>query len=160
MTVYLAADHTGIKLKAALLQALTELGHAAVDLGAEPFDPEDDYPDVVTPCAARVAAEQDAFGIVIGGSGHGEAMAANRLPGVRAATFYGPRASAGALESEGTASTDAYDIVRVARRHNDANVLSIGARFVTEAEAEEAARIFLETPFSGDERHIRRIAKF
>lgn len=160
MTVYLAADHTGIALKAALLKALTELGHTAVDLGADAIDPEDDYPDVVTPCAARVAAEQGAFGVVIGGSGHGEAMAANRLPGVRAATFYGPRASDVAFEAEGTISADAYDIVRIARRHNNANVLSIGARFVTEAEAEEAVSIFLDTPFSGDERHMRRIAKF
>ena len=160
MTVYLAADHTGIKLKAALLEALLELGHAAVDLGAESYDSEDDYPDIVTPCAARVAAEQDALGIVIGGSGHGEAMAANRLLGVRAATFYGPRAPIAELESEGTVSTDAYDIVRVARRHNNANVLSIGARFVSREEAIEAARIFIETPFSNDERHVRRLSKF
>lgn len=160
MTVYLAADHTGISLKERMRVLLSELGHTAVDLGAETFDLGDDYPDYVTPCAERVAAEQGSFGIVIGGSGHGEAMAANRVRGIRAITFYGPRAPVGTLEVEGTESTDTYDIVRIARRHNDANVLSLGARFITEEEAATAVRTFLATHFSGEERHIRRIGKF
>lgn len=87
-------------------------------------------------------------------------MAANRVPGVRAATFYGPRSPVAALEAEGTAADDGYDIVRIARRHNDANVLSLGARFTTHDEALAAVRAFLDTPFSEDARHVRRIAKF
>jgi ribose 5-phosphate isomerase B len=160
MKIYLAADHAGLNLKDTLLDALAAFGHEAVDLGAYTLDPNDDYPDLITPCAARVAAEQGSMGIVIGGSGHGEAMAANRLPGVRTATFYGPRPALAGLESEGTAGTDEYDIVRVSRMHNDANILSIGARFVSESEAIEAARIFIETPFSQGAHHERRISKF
>jgi len=160
MTIYLAADHTGVALKRSLIESIKGLGYEAVDLGAEQVTPGDDYPDFVTPCAERVAAEQGARGIVIGGSGHGEAMAANRVRGVRAATFYGPRAPLGELESEGTHPGDVYDIVRIARMHNDANVLSLGARFVSLEEAVAAVRVFLDTPFSQEERHIRRITKF
>lgn len=144
MRVYLAADHAGFALKGVLLEMLRAEGHEAVDLGASALDSADDYPDYIMPLAERVAADPSAFGIVLGGSGQGEAMAANRIKGARAAVFYG-----------GT-----RDIVRLAREHNDANILSLGARFVSEDEAREAVRIFLATPFSGEERHTRRIAKF
>lgn len=148
MTVYVASDHTGFELKELLLAYIVELGHSATDVGAYEQTTDDDYPDFIAPCASRVANTEGAFGIVIGGSGHGETMVANRLLGARAATFYAPHPQKG------------YDIVRLAREHNNANILSIGARFVSEEEAKEAVRLFLETPFSEDERHVRRLGKF
>lgn len=160
MKIYFAADHAGYDLKNALVAHVRTLGHDTEDLGAPTLDPEDDYPDFITECARRVAGEPDARGIVIGGSGQGEAMAANRIPGVRAAVFYGEMKVTAALEIEGGRSEDGFDPVRLARRHQDANILSIGARFVSGGEADEAVRLFLETPFSGTERHVRRISKF
>jgi ribose 5-phosphate isomerase B len=143
MKVFFAADHAGYALKEVLLPFVQGVGCEAIDRGASAHEPEDDYPDVVTPCAWDVAAAPGSLGIILGGSGQGEAIAANRVPGVRAAVYYG-----------GT-----IDIVRLARQHNDANVLSLGARFVSEDEAKEAVRTFLETPFPGEERHRRRIGK-
>lgn len=160
MKAYLAADHAGYELKEKLKIFLSGLGHEVVDLGASSFDADDDYPDFVVPAAKAVAAGVGSFGVVIGGSGQGEAMAANRVPGVRAAVFYGPRIPVATIDALGTTSVDPFEIVRLEREHNDANVLSIGARFVTEEDATEALEIFLSTPFSGDERHARRIAKF
>jgi ribose 5-phosphate isomerase B len=164
MKVYLAADHAGFALKSALLEHLPMRGYEVEDCGAFALDPEDDYPDFITPCAEKVAAAsargEDARGIIIGGSGQGEAMAANRVKGARAAVFYGPMRVTEALDREGGRSEDGFDAVRLPRRHNDANILSIGARFAGGFEADEAVRIFLETPFSGTERHVRRIAKF
>ena len=161
MKVYFAADHAGFDLKNALVAHVRTLGYEIEDVGALSLAEDDDYPDYVTPLAERVAtAPGEACGIVVGGSGQGEAMAANRVKGARAAVFYGPARVTAALEIEGGKSEDAYDAVRLARRHNDANILSIGARFVSGSEADEAVRIFLETPFSGEGRHARRLAKF
>ncbi len=143
MQVYLASDHAGFALKQQLIGFLLAAGHEAIDLGPAELDPADDYPDFVGPLAERVAQELGSFGIAIGGSGQGEAMAANRTPGARATEFYG-----GDLE-----------VVRVSREHNNANILSLGARFVSEEEAKKAVTLFLGTPFSGDERHQRRIEK-
>ena len=158
--VYLAADHAGFALKHALIEELRTLGYETEDLGAHTLSPEDDYPDFITPCAEKVASDEGSFGVVIGGSGQGEAMCANRVKGARAAVFYGPRKAVGELEREGSASIDEFDIVRLARAHNDANILSIGSRFVSHEEAVEALELFLSTPFSGSERHVRRIAKY
>ena len=164
--LYFASDHAGFALKAALVEGMRTLGYEAEDLGAHALDPEDDYPDFITPCAQKVAEENPrglaarAFGIIIGGIGQGEAMCANRIRGVRAAVFYGPMRVTEALDIEGGRSEDGYDLVRLARRHNDANILSIGARFVSGAEALEAVRLFLTTPFSDSPRHARRLAKF
>jgi ribose 5-phosphate isomerase B len=158
--VYFAADHAGFALKNALIEHVRTRGYEVEDLGAFSPDPEDDYPDFMTPLAKRVAAEPDSCGIIIGGSGQGEAMCANRVPGVRAAVFYGPMRVTAALDIEGGHSEDGYDAVRLPRRHNDANVLSIGARFVSGDEADEAVRIFLDTSFSSSPRHARRLAKF
>lgn len=158
--VYFAADHAGFALKNALMEHVRTLGYEVEDLGALVSDPEDDYPDFMTPLAKRVADEVGARGIIVGGSGQGEAMCANRVPGVRAAVFYGPREVTVALDIEGGHSEDGFDAVRLPRRHNDANVLSIGARFVSGEQADEAVRIFLETPFSDSPRHVRRLAKF
>ena len=163
--VYFASDHAGFTLKNALLEHVRTLGYDAEDLGAHTLNPDDDYPDFITPCAQKVAEENarlagSARGIILGGSGQGEAMCANRVVGIRAAVFYGPRSVTTALDIEGGHSEDGYDAVRLPRRHNDANVLSIGARFVSGDEADRAVRIFLETPPSDSPRHTRRIAKF
>jgi ribose 5-phosphate isomerase B len=160
MKIYLAGDHAGLRLKAALAEQLALLGHAVEDLGPRALSPGDDYPDYVAPLAHKVAGEPGAFGVICAGSGEGEAMCANRVAGVRAAVYYGKMRAAETLDAEGARSEDGYDIVRLARRHNDANVLSIGSRFVAPAEAEEAVRIFLATAFSREERHVRRLAKF
>jgi ribose 5-phosphate isomerase B len=158
--IFVASDHAGFALKNALTEHVRTLGYEVEDVGAHTLDPEDDYPDFVTPLAKKVAASPDARGIVVAGSGQGEAMCANRILGVRAAVFYGPMRVTAALDIEGGRSEDGYDAVRLPRRHNDANVLTIGARFVSGDEADEAVRIFLETPFSGSPRHSRRLAKF
>lgn len=160
MKIYFASDHAGFALKGALMKHLQTRGHEVEDIGAHTLDPEDDYPDFITPLAERVAKEKDSYGIVIGGSGQGEAMCANRVQGIRAAVFYGPMRVTETLEIEGGHSEDRYDAVRLSRRHNNANVLSIGARFVSGEEADEAVRVFIDTPFSDSPRHARRIAKF
>ena len=144
MKIFFASDHAGFDLKNALVERVRAQGYAVEDLGAHALDPEDDYPDFITPLARRVAAEPSARGIILGGSGQGEAMAANRVSGIRAAVFCG-----GSLA-----------VIAATRQHNDANVLSLGARFISSDEASEAVRLFIETPFSGEARHIRRIAKF
>lgn len=142
--IYFATDHAGLALKDELIAYVTSLGHTVTDMGATSLNLDDDYPDLIAPCATQVAQEPDAFGVILGGSGQGEAMVANRVPGIRAAVFYG----------------GPTDIVKLAREHNDANVLSLGARFLTTREAVDALALFLETPFSNEERHVRRIAKF
>ena len=145
MHIYIASDHAGFGLKKVLVEFLRGRGDAVTDMGDFSPDPKDDYPDFIVPMAQRVAGEPGSFGIAIGGSGQGEAMAAAQVPGVRAAVWYGGERG--------------LEIVRLSREHNDANVLSIGARFVSEEEAKEAVALWLATPFSGDERHVRRIAK-
>ncbi|WP_248838919.1 ribose-5-phosphate isomerase [Frankia sp. AgKG'84/4] len=139
MRVHLGSDHAGFHLKQALAERLVELGHAPVDHGPVEYDPDDDYPPFVLAAAAATAAEPDSLGIVIGGSGNGEAIAANKVAGVRAALAW----------SEQTAT--------LGRQHNDANVLSLGARMHTVPEALAFAEVFLSTPFSGEQRHTRRL---
>jgi ribose 5-phosphate isomerase B len=139
MRVFLGSDHAGFELKAHLLEWLVERGHSPVDCGPASYDPQDDYPVYVLRAAARVAAEPGCLGIVIGGSGNGEAIAANKVVGVRAAIAW----------SEQTAT--------LAREHNDANVLSLGARMYPVETATRFVELFLDTPFSADPRHARRI---
>ena len=144
MKIHIGADHAGYELKNKLVLWLKEQGHEMTDFGAHEFNPTDDYPDFIEPVARAIASDPErSRGIILGGSGQGEAMDANRFPGVRAAEFYG-----GDL-----------NIVKIAREHNDANILSLGTRFVSEEEAKKAVELFLDTFFSGDERHIRRIKK-
>jgi len=143
MKIYIGSDHAGFELKQKLVLFLKELGHEVEDFGAHELDENDDYPDFVAPVARAVSEDVDAKGIVLGGSGQGEAIAANRVNGVRAVVYYGGN----------------EDIVKLSREHNDANVLSLGARFLSEDEAKEAVKLWLETPFSGEERHRRRIEK-
>ena len=161
MKIYLAGDHAGFRLKSALLEHLPLLGYEVEDLGPLTLEPEDDYPDYVMPLARLIAQDPEAMGIVCAGSGQGEAMCANRVKGVRALVFYGKTPAVGPLDAEGGHGTDGYDIVRLARKHNNANILSIGARFVSPDDADEAVRIFLSTEFdTSTDRHARRIAKF
>lgn len=143
MKIYLASDHAGFVLKASLVALVHSLRHEAVDAGAVTLDETDDYPLCIAAAAAAVSRGEAERAIVLGGSGTGEAVVANRFPGVRAAVYYG-----GPL-----------DIIRLSREHNDANVLSLGARFVSDTEAAEAVKLWLETPFTAEERHVRRIAQ-
>lgn len=140
-TVHLAADHAGFELKQVVLNKLKELGYTVSDLGAHAYDESDDYPALVRPAAEAVAQDTGARAIIFGKSGQGEAMVANRVKGVRAAVYAGGDP----------------ELVRLTREHNDANVLSIGAGFVSDTEACRAAELFLETAFSNEERHVRRI---
>ncbi len=160
MKIYLAADHAGFRLKSVLAEQLALMGHDIEDVGAHELNPDDDYPDFAHPLAQAVATNPGTFGVMCCGTGQGEAMVANRTAGVRAAVFYGLVPATEALDHEGARSEDGYDIVRLARKHNDANVLTIGARFVSASDAVEAVRVFLAEPFSTDERHHRRVAKF
>ena len=156
MKVYLATDHAGFEYKEILKEYLPQLGlgYEVEDMGAFNLVEGDDYPDYIKPLAEKVASHEGSMGIVLGGSGQGEAMCANRVPGVRAAVFYGQE-----LAEEGSAQTDSFQIVKLAREHNDANILSLGARFITIDEAKFATELFLATEFSGDDRHERRIKK-
>lgn len=143
-TIYFAADHAGFELKNTLLAYVRdELGYAVEDCGAHELDPEDDYPPIIADAAQAVS--NDPVGtraIILGGSGQGEAITANRHANVRAAVYYG-----GNLE-----------IVALSREHNDANILSLGTRFLTEDEAKAAVALWLATPFSNEPRHQRRNA--
>ena len=142
MIIHLATDHAGLDLKDKIKIYLSEMDHEVIDHGAYKYDALDDYPDFIFPCAKAVAKDTESRGIILGGSGQGEAMAANRIKGVRAAVFYnGPD-----------------DIVKLSREHNDANVLSIGARFMDESEIYRVIEIWINEPFEGG-RHVRRIEK-
>ena len=151
MKIFVGADHAGFGLKEKLIPILKDLGYEVEDKGAFEYNEADDYPDFVIPVAKEVAQNpKEHLGIVIGGSGQGEAMCANRFRHVHATVYYGPAK----LISE-----DTEPIVQVSREHNDSNVLSLGARFITEEEMEQAVRLWLSTPFSSDERHKRRLEK-
>jgi ribose 5-phosphate isomerase B len=139
MRVYLGSDHAGYELKQHLVKWLADAGHEPVDCGPQAYDAEDDYPPFVLRAAERTAADPEALGIVIGGSGNGEAIAANKVKGVRAALAW----------SEETA--------RLGREHNNANVISIGGRMHPVDEATHFVQVFLDTPYSQAERHTRRI---
>lgn len=160
MKIYIGSDHAGYDLKEKLKDYLSELKYEVQDSGPFVFDQNDDYPDYVKLVAEAVARNPEGSrGIVLGGGGQGEAMVCNRHKGVRAAVFYGPRKAKQAVDISGRESADTYEGVRLAREHNNANVLSLATRFITEKEAQKALKIFLETEFSRDERHIRRINK-
>ena len=143
MRVHLGSDHAGLDLKAHLIAWLTEHGYEPVDHGPFVYDALDDYPVFCLRAAAAVAAEQarglDSLGVVVGGSGNGEQIAANKVPGIRCALAW----------SEETAS--------LAREHNDAQVVSVGGRMHSIEDMTRFVEVFLTTPFSGDERHSRRI---
>lgn len=156
MKIAISSDHTGFNTLPGMAAFLTELGHQAVNFGPTKLDTDDDYPDFVTPAAQAVGEGDCERGIIWGGSGQGEAMAANRVKGVRCAVYYGPVMPSAPIDKEGHMATDAYEIIRLSRRHNDANMLSIAARFVSVTEAKRAIQLWLDTPFSDEERHVRR----
>jgi|TARA_B100001540_G_scaffold16483_1_gene14013 ribose 5-phosphate isomerase B len=140
-TIVLATDHAGFELKEHVKRFLTEKGYDIKDFGALEYDGLDDYPDFILP-AAKYISEHKLIGIIFGGSGQGEAMAANRIKGIRAAVFYnGPN-----------------EIVELSRLHNNANILSIGARFVNNQEVEKVIELWLSTDFE-EGRHEKRINK-
>ena len=139
MRVYLGSDHAGFELKAAVVARLGALGHEAVDCGAHVYNADDDYPPPCIDAAQRVVADPGTLGIVIGGSGNGEQIAANKVKGVRCALAW----------NDETAT--------LGRQHNNANVISIGARMHPEADALRFIELFLNTPFSTEPRHQRRI---
>lgn len=143
MKIYIGSDHAGYELKEKIKIFLKESNYDVIDRGAFELNNEDDYPDFIVPVALDVASDDESFGIIFGGSGEGEAMSANKVEGVRATEYYGGDP----------------EIIKVSREHNNANILSLGARFVTEKEAKEAIKLFIDTKFSGEERHIRRINK-
>jgi len=144
MKVVVASDHAGFELKEALLPFFKELGCDVEDMGAFTYANGDDYPDFIAKAAEMVSKDPDGVrGIIIGGSGQGEAIVANRFKYVRAAVYYGCN----------------KDILRLSREHNNANILSLGARFLEADEAKEAVHMWLNTRFSGDDRHVRRINK-
>jgi ribose 5-phosphate isomerase B len=160
MKIYIGADHAGYEMKNNLKEYLSELGHIIEDCGPHKFNPDDDYPDFVKAVVKMISSDENSLGIILGGSGEGEAMCANRNSKIQAVVFYGPREALGDIDIVGKQATDDYEIVRLAREHNNANIISLGARFITLEEAKKAVKIFLETPFTNNERHIRRLAKF
>ena len=142
MKIYLATDHAGFELKNYLKEYLIRKGNDVEDCGAYEYDPSDDYPDFIMSASEKVANDQDSKGIILGGSGQGEAMAANRIRGARAAVYYdGP-----------------LDIIKLSRLHNNANILSLGARFLSPERAIEILNIWLAEKFEGG-RHENRINK-
>lgn len=164
MNIFIASDHAGFELKSMLISTLSEIGHTVVDCGSYAYHDGDDYPPFIARAAKAVseaealkAGEDEAFlitadqnretketrGIVIGGSGTGEAIVANKYPHIRCAICYG--------------GDSAFEIVKLSREHNNSNMLSLGARFLADDQALELVLEWLNTPFTGDERHVRRL---
>jgi ribose 5-phosphate isomerase B len=140
--IYLGTDHRGYELKEKIKQWLTNWGYEFEDMGAHEYNEQDDYPDFISLVGEKVSANPDSKGIILGSSGQGEAIVANKYKGVRAVVYYG----------------GSEEIIKLSREHNDANVLSLGASFVGE-EVSEVIKLWLETSFPGEERHTRRINK-
>ena len=143
MKIHIATDHAGLELKNNIKYYLEEKGHQIHDHGAHQFDPLDDYPDFIIPCAEAVSLDSKSKGIILGGSGQGEAIAANRIKKVRAAVYYG----------------GPEDIVKLSREHNDANVLVLGSRLISCEEAIKCLIMFFKSKFEGN-RHQARLDKF
>lgn len=153
MKIYIGTDHAGFELKEKLKVFISDLGYDVEDMGPFVYDADDDYPDLIRPVAEAVASDTGSMGVILGGSGQGEAMCANRVNGARAAVFYGGAST----QTDVTGNT--LDMIASMREHNNANIISLGARFMSEDEVKDAVKRFLELPFSGNERHLRRINK-
>jgi ribose 5-phosphate isomerase B len=141
MKIYMASDHGGYELKKELVNYLQEKGYTIEDMGNKKEDPQDDYPDFILPLAEKVAKEMGATGIILGRSGNGEAIAANKVKGIKAAVCLNVK------------------MAKMAREHNDANILSLGADYVDLKTAKAIVDTFLETFFSKEEKHKRRVNK-
>ena len=141
MRIHIGSDHAGLEFKNELIQHLVAGGHDVTDHGPYQFDALDDYPDFCIPAAEAVAKDPSSLGIVLGGSGNGEQIAANKVKGIRAALVW------------------SLETAKLAREHNNANVISVGQRQHTAQEVKDFIDCFIATPFPGDERHARRIAK-
>lgn len=139
--IYFGADHGGYELKEVIKQFLAENNLTFEDLGADNLNPQDDYPDFIIPVAQKVASNPNSLGIILGRSGNGEAIAANKVKGVRAAVCLNEQ------------------MAKKSKEHNNANVLSLGADYISMDEAKNIVKVFLDTPFSNEERHVRRIEK-
>jgi len=151
MKIFIGTDHAGYVLKEKLVSSLKGEGYEVVDKGAFEYNEHDDYPDFVIPVAQEVSKDPDNVrGIVMGATGQGEAIAANKFPHVRAVVYYG--------EAKCVVDDEANIIVR-SREHNNSNVLSLGARYLTEEEMMTAVDLWLNTPYTGTERHVRRLSK-
>jgi ribose 5-phosphate isomerase B len=151
MKIYIGTDHAGYVLKEKLVSSLKVQGYEVVDMGAFEYNECDDYPDFVVPVAREVSKDPDNVrGIILGGTGQGEAIVANKFPNVRAVVYYG--------DAKPIVENESNIIVR-SREHNNSNIFSIGARYFTEESMMEAVNLWLSTPYSEDERHIRRLAK-
>lgn len=159
MKIYLATDHTGLELKNKIAVYLQKKGYEVEDCGAYEYDKDDDYPDLIGKAAQKVSENPQDRGIIFGGSGQGEAMVANKFKNVRCALFYSPALATQAINIEGDKSTDPFEILKLTRVHNGANMLSIGFRFIHEEDVFKAIKIWLETPDPTEKRHVRRIEK-
>ncbi len=151
MDIFLASDHAGFELKAKLYKYLKDQGHNVIDYGPHELDDADDYPDLIAPLAHEISQNPASRAIILGGSGQGEAMVANRFPNVRAVVYNG--------ETRPRDGRQVPSELILSREHNDANVLSLGARFLNEEETKEAVELWLHAKFSGEERHVRRLKK-
>jgi ribose 5-phosphate isomerase B len=148
--IYIGTDHAGFVMKAKLIPYIKSLGYEVIDCGAYRYDDLDDYPDFIHPVAKAVSMNAGhVLGIILGGSGQGEAIVANRFPNVRAIVYYG----------RGGVFKDALLTVKLGRLHNDSNILSLGARMISLSDAKRAVRVWLETEFSKGDRHVRRVKK-
>lgn len=159
MKIALTTDHAGFEDLRQLKQFLQTLGHECVDFGPQTLDIHDDYPDYIFPAARAVASGDCDCGIIFGLSGQGEAMAANRIKGVRCAVYYGPAVAQNDVDANDALSDDPLEILKLSRQHNHANVLSLSGRYLTFDQIKQAAQTWLETPYSDEDRHVRRVHK-
>lgn len=159
MKIALATDHTGYEQLKDLQAYLESIGHECQNFGPTSLNINDDYPDFIFKAAQAVASGEFERGIVLGGDGQGEAMAANRLKGVRCGVFYGPAVVGRIIDANGRVSSSPYEIVKLIREHNNSNMLSIGARFVSVMDMKLVAKLWIDTPFTEQPRHVRRIDK-
>jgi ribose 5-phosphate isomerase B len=159
MKIALATDHSGFEQLKDLKEYIEELGHTCVDYGPASLNIADDYPDFIFKAAQAVSTGECEAGVILGSSGQGEAMAANRLKGVRCAVFYGPAVVGRIIDANGRVSSSPYEIVKLSRQHNHANMLSLAARFVSLNDMKAVVKLWLETPYSEEPRHVRRVDK-
>jgi ribose 5-phosphate isomerase B len=143
MKIHIASDHAGFEMKNFLKNELVTQGYDVIDYGPKSLDINDDYPDFILPCAQAIGADDTSFGVILGGSGEGEQIIANKVDGVRAIEYYGKNP----------------EIIKLGREHNNANILSLGARFLNNDEALNAVKLFIETNFTNEDRHTRRVEK-